>query len=108
MTNLKKTILVADNDPDTLAAVRFNLKMVGYQVVTASSPTQALQMLEEQIFHLAIIDLRLKNDKDLEYSGLDVAEKVPAHIPFIIYTAFEDTLAIKKALGKIGAKSINQ
>lgn len=106
MASSKKNILVADNDPDTLAAVRFHLKMVGYQVFTANNPTQAMQMLQEKVIHLAIIDLRLKNDRELEYSGLEVAEKVPKYIPFIIYTAFEDTLAIKKALGKIGAKDI--
>jgi CheY-like chemotaxis protein len=102
----KKNILVADNDPDTLKAVRFHLKTMGYQVFTASNPTQALQMLEDEIIHLAIIDLRLKNDRELEYSGLEVAEKVPDHIPFIIYTAFEETWIIKKALGKVGAKDI--
>ena len=102
----KKNILVLDSDPNTLVAVRFHLKMVGYQVFTANNPAQALQMLDEQIIHLAIIDLRLNNDRELEYSGLEVARQIPRHIPFFIYTAYEDILAIKKALGNYGAKEI--
>lgn len=106
MANSTRNILVADNDPDTLMAVQFNLKMAGYKVITANNPQQAIRMLEEQIIHLAIIDIRLQNDKEVEYSGLDVAEHVPKHIPCIIYTAYEDTDSIKRALGKVGAKDV--
>ena len=63
--------------PEASVAVRFHLKMVGYQVFTANNPAQALQMLDEQIIHLAIIDLRLNNDRELEYSGLEVAREIP-------------------------------
>jgi CheY-like chemotaxis protein len=104
MGNFKKHILVADNDPDSLAAVQFNMKMAGYLVFTANNPKQAKEMLDEQIIHLAIIDMRLTNDKELEYSGFDVAAHVPSYVPFIIYTAFEDTQSVRRALGKFGAK----
>ncbi len=104
MGNSKKHILVADNDPDTLAAVTFNMRMAGYKVFPANSPEQAKEMIDQQIIHLAIIDLRLRNDKELEYSGFEVAAYMPPYIPFIIYTAFEDRDSIRLALGKVGAK----
>lgn len=104
MGNFTKNILVADNDPDSLAAVQFNMKMAGYRVYPADSPEMAKQILEEQIIHLAIIDMRLRNDKEIEYSGFDVAACVPSYIPFIIYTAFEDRESIRRALGRVGAK----
>jgi CheY-like chemotaxis protein len=106
MANSKKNILVFDNDPNLLATVRFHLKMVGYHVFAANNPTQAIQMLEEQIIHLAIIGVDPINDGELVYSGLEVAKQTPKHIPFFIYTAYEDMLAIKKRLGKYAAKEI--
>ncbi len=104
MDNSKKHILVADNDPDTLAAVRFNMKMAGYKVFIANSPEQAQKVLDEQIIHLAIIDMRLTNETEIEYSGSDVAAQMPDYIPSIIYTAYEDSESIRQALGKARAK----
>jgi len=105
MDNFKKHILVADNDPDALAGVQFNMKMAGYKVFTANSPEQAKEMLDEQIIHLAIIDMRLTNDREMEESGFEVAKHVPGYVPFIIYTAFEDKESVRRALGKVGAKA---
>jgi CheY-like chemotaxis protein len=104
MTDSPKHVLVADNDPDTLSAVAINLKMAGYTVSTAADPEKAQQVLRDQIIHLAIIDMRLRADKQMEASGFDVARKVPEYIPFVIYTAFEDSDTIKQALTKVGAK----
>ena len=99
-----KHVLVADNDPDTLSAVAINLKMAGYKVSMAESPETAERILQNQIIHLAIIDMRLRSDHELESSGFDVARKIPAHIPFVIYTAFENPDTIKQALIEVGAK----
>jgi len=104
MGNSKKHILVADNDPDTLAAVQFNMKMAGYKVFTANSPERAKEVLDEQIIHLAIIDMRLRNDQELEYSGSEVAADMPSYIPSIIYTAYEDSESIRRAVVKAKAK----
>jgi CheY-like chemotaxis protein len=104
MGTSKKHILVADNDPDTLAAVQFNMKMAGYKVFTANSPERAKEVLDEQIIHLAIIDMRLRNDEELEYSGSEVAADMPSYIPSIIYTAYEDNESIRRAVVKAKAK----
>ncbi len=94
VANSKKNILVLDNDPNILHTVRFHLKMVGYQVFTTDNPVQAIQLLEDQIIHLAIIGADPINDR--EYSGLEVAKQTPKHIPFFINSAYEDMLAIKE------------
>jgi CheY-like chemotaxis protein len=104
--SFNKNILVFDDDPHILATLRFHLKTVGYQVFTANEPTQGIQMIEDQIIHLAIIGAHLVNDSELKYSGLEVARQIPKHIPFYIYTEYEDTLAIRKRLGKSSAKDI--
>lgn len=104
--NSNKNILVFDTDPTILATLRFHLKMVGYQVFTANEPSQGMQLIEEQIIHLAIIGAHLINDSELKYSGLEVARQISKHIPFYIYTEYEDILAIKKRLGKYTAKEI--
>ncbi len=104
--NSNKNILVFDTDPVILDTLRFQLKMVGYQVFTANQPTQGIRMIEDEIIHLAIIGSHLVNDSELKYSGLEVARQIPKHIPFYMYTEYEDMLAIKKKLGKYAAKEI--
>ncbi len=104
MGNSKSHILVADNDPDSLAAVRFNMKMAGYEVFTATNPVQAKDVLDKQIIHLAIIDMRLTSDKEIEHSGFDVAAHIPSYIPFIIYTAFGNDESVRQAVVRAGAK----
>lgn len=104
--NSNKNILVFDDDSHILATLRFQLKMAGYQVFSTNEPAQAIQLIEDQIVHLAIIGAHLVNDSELKYSGLDVARQLPKHIPFYIYTEYEEMLAIKKKLGKYSAKEI--
>ncbi|MGB0388605.1 MAG: response regulator [Ardenticatenaceae bacterium] len=101
-----KRILVVDNDPDVLDSVRYNLRSAGYEVVTANCPDEARQQLACEIVHLAVIDIRLEDERRREdHSGFDVAQKVPDYIPCVIFTAYENTDNLRKALGEVGAKA---
>ena len=104
--NSNKNILVFEDNPHILATLRFQLKMAGYHVLCTNEPTQGIQIIEDQIVHLAIIGAHLVQDSELKYSGLEVARQIPKHIPFYIYTEYEDMLAIKKKLGKYVPKEI--
>ena len=106
MTGSPKRILVVDNDPDVLDSVEFNLKTVGYEVLTANSPEKARALLACEIVHLAIIDIRLKyEDRAEDLSGFNVARELPDYIPCVIFTAYEDKDSIRRALGEVGAKA---
>lgn len=107
MLTSPKRILLVDNDPHVLHSVPLNLKMAGYQVVTADSAANALTALQQEIIHLAIIDVRLENDdRTTDQSGFDLARQLPPYVPCIIYTAWEDSEIIRQALGPVRAKRI--
>lgn len=102
-----KVILVIDNDVNVLHAVKFNLEMAGYSVLTANNIEYALKMIREQIFYLAIVDIRLEHEESIEdKSGFEIAKQLPNDIPFIVFTAYEDKENIRQAYKDVGAKEL--
>jgi DNA-binding response OmpR family regulator len=72
---MHKPILFADNDPDFLNSWAENLEAAGYSVIKAGSPEEAVALMKQKYVHLAIIDLRLRNDKDPnDRSGYEVLQ----------------------------------
>ena len=83
-------ILVADNDPDfRVSLVRDVLEQEGYEVFQAESPDEAKQVLEKELIHLAIIDLRLTDDDDPEdRSGLLLIKEMDPTVARIVLTGY--------------------
>lgn len=107
MSGNPRRILLVDNDKEVLASVGYSLKLAGYQVLPADSVEKALKLLQQEIFHLAIIDIRLEDERHKEdTSGFQVAQQLPRGIPCLIYTAYEDKEIIRQALGKVKAREI--
>nr|MDQ3010082.1 response regulator [Acidobacteriota bacterium] len=50
-------VLIADDQPDVLEALRLLLKGEGFQIETAASPAQILTAIEARDFDVALIDL---------------------------------------------------
>jgi DNA-binding response OmpR family regulator len=100
----KKSLLLADNDPDYRHSLRALLELENWQVEDADSVKQALDKLEILLPDLMLVDLRLSNDKDdYDISGLEVAKKaVEKHISCIIITAFPSVDATRLALRRRG------
>ena len=55
-------ILIADDQPDVIDALRLLLVDEGYDVTPATSPSEALGKLEAVDFDLAILDLNYTRD----------------------------------------------
>ncbi len=55
----KTTILVADDDPQTLRLVARNLQLEGYDVFTASDGKQALELIEQHALDLVLLDVMM-------------------------------------------------
>src|SRR5436305_9086897 len=84
-------ILIADDQPDVLEALRLLLKREGYRIESAESPRQVLQMVESREYDLAIIDLNYTRDTTSGTEGLDLLAKVQsvdALLPVIVMTAW--------------------
>lgn len=82
-------ILVVDDEPSLLKALRHSLEREGYQVVTAPNGSRALQLAKDQDFDLLILDLMLP-----EVDGLAVCRQVRlrSNLPIIMLTARSEDL----------------
>ena len=92
-------ILMADNDPDFLATRCEFLIKEGYEVVTASSPSDAQEKLQQGDITLAVVDIRLLNDDDeKDVSGLELAKNIARPLPIIILTGYPAIEYVRQAL----------
>ncbi|MDQ2712827.1 MAG: response regulator, partial [Acidobacteriota bacterium] len=84
-------VLVADDQPDVLEALRLLLKREGYKIESAESPQQAIGNIENRDYDLAIIDLNYSRDTTSGQEGLELLAKiqaVDAMLPVIVMTAW--------------------
>jgi DNA-binding NtrC family response regulator len=84
-------ILVADDQPDVVEALRLLLKNEGYAIETASSPAGVLQALEAREFDVLLMDLNYARDTTSGQEGLDLLARVQAidvTLPVVAMTAW--------------------
>jgi DNA-binding NtrC family response regulator len=84
-------ILIADDQPDVLEALRLLLKREGFKIESAESPQQALQAIENRDYDAAIIDLNYTRDTTSGQEGLELLAKIQAvdsMLPVIVMTAW--------------------
>jgi DNA-binding NtrC family response regulator len=99
-------ILVADDQPDVLEALRLLLKAEGYQIDTAKSPAAVLKAIEARDYSLAIIDLNYARDTTSGQEGLDLLSKLQAadsSLPVVVMTAWASVEIAVEAMRR-GAK----
>src|ERR1044072_1460585 len=84
-------ILIADDQPDVLAALRLLLKGEDYAIVTASSPAGVLKIVESEELDLVLIDLNYARDTTSGSEGLDLLPRIQAidpNLPAVVMTAW--------------------
>jgi DNA-binding NtrC family response regulator len=84
-------ILIADDQPDVLEALRLLLKREGYKIESAESPEQVLRYVETREYDAAILDLNYSRDTTSGEEGLDLLARVQAIdslLPVIVMTAW--------------------
>ncbi len=84
-------ILVADDQPDVLAALRLLLKGAGYAVLDASSPAAVEQAVATLELDAALLDLNYARDTTSGAEGLDLLARVRAldpALPVVVMTAW--------------------
>src|SRR6267142_3717305 len=83
--------LIADDQPDVLAALRLLLKGAGYQTEAADSPTAVLEAIKHHRFDLVLMDLNYARDTTSGTEGLDLISRIQAldsEVPIIVMTAW--------------------
>ena len=78
-------ILVVDDDRNLIELIRMRLETANYEVTTALNERDALQAVKNQVFDLAIVDLRLINQDGLAL--MEEIHLINPEIPVIILTA---------------------
>ncbi|HLW94950.1 MAG TPA: response regulator transcription factor [Solirubrobacteraceae bacterium] len=88
-------VLVCDDDPQILRALRLILRGAGYEVVTGASAEEALDRAAVTSPHVAIVDLMLP-----DRPGIDVCRELRSwsEMPIIVLSAVADEQAKIEAL----------
>jgi DNA-binding NtrC family response regulator len=84
-------ILIADDQPDVLQALRLLLKGEGYQTTSASSPKDVAAALQEQEFDVLLLDLNYTRDTTSGKEGMDLLTRIQAvypNLPVVVMTAW--------------------
>ncbi|GGG88489.1 sigma-54-dependent transcriptional regulator [Edaphobacter dinghuensis] len=84
-------LLIADDQPHILEALRLLLKPEGYQLEMVRTPALALEALAHESFDGVLIDLNYTRDTTSGLEGLDLVTRVKeldAQLPVIVMTAW--------------------
>lgn len=84
-------ILIADDQPDVLEALRLLLKSEGYQIETVKSPAAVIKAVEARDFALVLMDLNYARDTTSGQEGLDLLNKLQSldsSLPVVVMTAW--------------------
>jgi len=99
-------ILVADDQPDVLEALRLLLKAEGYQIETVKSPAAVIKALEARDFSLVLMDLNYARDTTSGQEGLDLLNRIQTidtSLPVVVMTAWASVDVAVEAMRR-GAK----
>ncbi len=87
------SILVVDDDPDVLTAVRLLLKTKAKEVVTEKNPENILPLLAEKKFDLVLLDMNYRSVLNTGNEGMYWLSRIMSfrtQLPVIMITAYGD------------------
>jgi len=84
-------LLIADDQPDVLEALRLLLKSEGYKLESAGSPAAILDAVDSTDFDAVLMDLNYTRDTTSGQEGLDLISQLrrrDAALPVVVMTAW--------------------
>lgn len=100
------TVLIADDQPDVVEALRLLLKAEGFKTLTAHVPEGVMAQLERHEVDAALVDLNYTRDTTSGREGLDLLSRIRAldhTLPVIVMTAWGSVDKAVEAM-RIGAR----
>jgi len=82
------TILIVEDDNNQRLLYEQELKLEGYEIVTASDGKEALERVQEQLPDIIIMDINMPKMDGIEAMGRILSKK--KEIPIIINTAYSN------------------
>jgi DNA-binding NtrC family response regulator len=98
LDSLRQSILVVDDEENFLILLKWFLSQHGYDVYTAPSVEEALNLVQTRTFDIALLDIKLGSG-----DGLCLLEQVAARSPglkVIMMTAYPTVASLKQAFAK--------
>jgi DNA-binding response OmpR family regulator len=99
----KASILIVDDEPDTLGLIELTLKTAGYNVQTASGGQDALRKVRDESFDLVLLDIMMP-----DMSGYEVLKRLmdaptpPPPVMFLTAKSAEQDRELGRNLGAAG------
>jgi DNA-binding NtrC family response regulator len=84
-------LLIADDQPDVLEALRMLARQHGFEVRTATSPAAVLALVEAEDLDVCLIDLNYARDTTSGVEGMDLLARlreVAPLVPIVVITAW--------------------
>jgi len=86
MTEIRKKILIVDDDMDSLALLKMHVENFGFDTITAESQKVGEEIISQEKPDLAIFDLMMENKDSGFILSYKIKKKYP-DVPVIIATA---------------------
>jgi DNA-binding NtrC family response regulator len=103
-------VLIADDQPDVLEALRLLLKGEGYRIESAGSPAAILEAIDGDEFDAVLMDLNYARDTTSGQEGLDLISQLRSHdstLPIVVMTAWGSVEVAVEAMRR-GARDFVQ
>src|SRR5216683_662427 len=103
-------VLIADDQPDVLEALRLLLKGEGYRIESAGSPAAILESIDAVEYDAVLMDLNYARDTTSGQEGLDLLSQLRSHdptLPVIVMTAWGSVEVAVEAMRR-GARDFVQ
>src|SRR5687768_9927520 len=84
-------ILIADDQPDIVEALRLLLKSEGYKTEAVTSPAAVLKSIEDRDYDVLLMDLNYTRDTTSGAEGLDLLSRIQTldgSLPVVVMTAW--------------------
>ncbi|MHC4083788.1 MAG: sigma-54-dependent transcriptional regulator [Planctomycetota bacterium] len=84
-------VLIADDQPDVLKALRLLMKPKAYKIETASSPTGIIEAIQNHDFDVVLMDLNYVRGHTSGEEGLDLLsqiKQIDSTLPVVVMTAW--------------------
>jgi len=93
---MKQKILIVDDQPNILKLLAYNVKKLGYDVLTATNGEECLELVENQKFSAVLLDIQMPGMGGLD--ALQEIKEIDTTLPVIMITALDDITTAVKAI----------
>ncbi len=107
---MKKRILIADDDINIIASLKYVLAEQGFDIIAVTTPQAVLEHLKQQTVDLLLLDMNFQQDTTSGAEGLQLVgdiQRLDANIPVIVMTGWA-TIDIAVEAMQAGARDFIQ